>query len=78
MKASTSALLAMTAALSVGRAEMAVTQSLDIHPNDSAPRLAYSAVAKGVPPMAYRGGRGPIKRNKAKRWHCKRLAKKVR
>lgn len=43
-----------------------------------APSRAPYHLGKGVPPMAYTGGRGPIKRNKAKRWHCKRLAKKVR
>jgi hypothetical protein len=35
-------------------------------------------ITKGVPAIAYRGGRGPIKRNKSRRWHAKRLAKKVR
>ena len=44
----------------------------------TAPGYTPSHMAKGVPPMAYTGGRGPIKRNKAKRWHAKRLAKKVR
>lgn len=42
------------------------------------PGYAPRYFSKGVPPMAYRGGRGPIKRNKARRWHAKRLAKKGR
>ena len=42
------------------------------------PSRAPYHTGKGVPRMAYTGGRGPIKRNKSKRWHAKRLAKKVR
>ena len=41
-------------------------------------RATFRGATSGVPAVAYRGGRGPIKRNKSRRWHAKRLAKKVR
>jgi hypothetical protein len=43
-----------------------------------APKIRWITSARGLPPMAHSGGRGPVKRNKAQHWHSKRLAKKVR
>lgn len=67
------------AALEIVEAFMAPSPSEQVWKiQPTAPGYAPSYRAKGVPPMAYAGGRGPIKRNKANRWHAKRLAKKVR
>ena len=39
------------------------------------PMQRARGIAKGVPPGAYTGGRGPIKRNKSARHHAKRAAR---
>lgn len=68
------------AGLMLGLAALAVaggTESASVEPERKRPtqKIRWIRLAKGLPPMAG-AGRGPIKRNKSRRWHAKRLAKK--
>lgn len=73
--------LATLSVSSEARSAASATLEFPVHPfsrPELQPAQLARGIAKGVPPAAYTGGRGPIKRNKSARHHAKRAARIAR